>query len=97
MFQNSLFALVAAPFNFIGLFFALIIIAAIAFYVWANVHRLVVVPDRRTRERLNGGRPGDSARAADIAKEDIDHASMSLDEKSLQEEPIHTVRDDEQP
>lgn len=88
MFQRSLFALLATPFNYIGLFFTVIIVLAIAFYVYAMVQRVVALPDRARRARLTGSLNG-SGRSG-VAEEDIAQASMSLDEEKLVERPVHT-------
>ena len=88
MFQRSLFALLATPFNYIGLLFTVIIVLAIAFYVYAMVQRVVAVPDRARRTRLTEAMNG-SGRSG-VAEEDIAQASMSLDEEKLVERPVHT-------
>jgi hypothetical protein len=94
MFQISLIALLATPFNYVGLFLAVIIIIAVAFYVYAMVQRVVAVPDRQARARhaasLNGS---GAAGEAGVAREAIDEASMRLDDNKIEERPVHTEDD----
>ncbi|MBA2662294.1 MAG: hypothetical protein H0U74_08360 [Bradymonadaceae bacterium] len=70
--------MVATPLNYIGLFFTLLIIVLVAFYVWALVNKIIVTPGKSMKAVVGDEYPK------------LDQASLNLDDKKLEEKPVHT-------
>lgn len=82
-----LIGLVAAPFNYIGLFVALLLVVLVAGYVWVMVDRLILRRPPRSRGDARRALPApeQDQGAAEATNPGLDRASLGLDAEHRQE------------